>query len=697
MTECALLPLDDSPVSDGIFDVDDRFLLFAHGVDGWASAFDPALPRTDWIENPYTEQTFYWVTWGGSFADPPKRMTQRTVPPSGSPTVATMPWREHFEENNLEDFRFPSEDGWHWENLLGRGEDRLYLAFLDRVGAVGDGAVSTRILSHGTPSEDFVRDVEIKVGGAVVADSVWNHGGNRAKIDMSGCFQNLLVDGPNAIRVNARELLPNSLDRIYTTWFDVEYNRKLVTEFGSYLHFVAPVAPPAEVTAACSTMYSRYGQSDFLLQDFGATTAQDIFLFDVSAQHDVVNLTGFQVNVTGGGRSNVAFSDPGATADRWYIATTMEGVLPHPPAEMVDIRNLRSASNGAEYVVLYHEDFQEGAERLAELRSRNLPGGDSFKTLAISMSDVYNEFSWGVTDPTAIRDFLAYTLNNWAEGAPVYVTLVGDAAYDTKKYLPGSPDNLLGTYTGRYRTEPFVQYVSGDNLYFYPTDDFYGYADTGDYQSGAQPTLDFAIGRYPVQSEEDLDLLLDKLEDYLSYETPGQWQNRVILTADDERTLSDTAREPWHTDQVETLARERIPPSIDKVKVYLTEYPRNDFGKKPSAQEAFIEEFTRGALMVTYTGHGDQNTMAQEEVFVSQKIAELLNEVRYTVFSTFSCTVSRFDLLSGNSMTELMLLHEDGGAVTTFASAGLVFPQSSAILNQEWLGFMFGTPYPVNT
>ncbi|NNE44172.1 MAG: hypothetical protein HKN12_08175, partial [Gemmatimonadetes bacterium] len=93
MTECALLPLDDSPVSDGIFDVDDRFLLFAHGVDGWASEFDPALPRTEWIENPYTEQTFYWVTWGGSFADPPKRMTQRPVPPSGSPTVATMPWR----------------------------------------------------------------------------------------------------------------------------------------------------------------------------------------------------------------------------------------------------------------------------------------------------------------------------------------------------------------------------------------------------------------------------------------------------------------------------------------------------------------------------------------------------------------------------------------------------------------------------
>jgi hypothetical protein len=89
--------------------------------------------------------------------------------------------------------------------------------------------------------------------------------------------------------------------------------------------------------------------------------------------------------------------------------------------------------------------------------------------------------------------------------------------------------------------------------------------------------------------------------------------------------------------------------------------------------------------------------MAQEEVFVSQKIASLLNEDRYVIFSTFSCTQSRFDLLSGDGMTERILKHPDGGAVTTFASGGLVFPSASASLNQSWLGSMFGTPYPINT
>jgi hypothetical protein len=707
MTENAILYLDDDPAPpDGVFDVDDRFLLYALAPNGWANEYDPARSRTEYVENAYTDSTYYWITWGGSFSGPPQRIddSTRIVAPGGVPAdsiMLSMPHRVHFEENNVEDFRYPAEDGWQWEDLHGRGENRLYQLSLDRVAGVGDGAIRARVLSHEpnpSASSNNGRQVELKVAGQIVADSIWTHSGGRALVDLIGCFQGGLFDGANSIRVNAREdLVPNSLDRVYTAWFDIEHNRVLRAKAGAYLKFYSDPAPPAEVDSSCS-MAQRYGKTAYKLQGFQTSRPNsEIFLFDVSDQHRPVRLQQFVTETAGTNVWNVVFADTvGQSSTRWYVATTMAGVLPLAAPEIVTPSGLRSVANGAEYVVIYHPDFEEGAERLARLRA-TLPGNKL--SMAVNVEDVYNEFSWGMTDPVAIRDFLAWSTAFWngAGGAPLYAVLVGDASYDTKHYLPGSPTNYLGSWLGRYKSEPTVQYVTSSNLNFYTTDDFFGYVDTTDYDPGVQPGLDIAIGRYPVPSPEEMELELDKLESYTAYESPGQWQNRIVLTADDERTLVDAVRETYHTEQVETLARERVPPAMDKVRIYLTEYPRNEFGKKPEAQEAFIDEVTRGALMVTYTGHGDQNTMAQEEVFVSQKIPELLNEARYCVFSTFSCQVSRFDLLSGSSIAELLLAHPDGGAVTTFSSGGLVFPAQSAELNQQWLGVMFGTPYPVHT
>jgi hypothetical protein len=683
MTECAIL--DTDPMPDTILDLEDRLLFYALDAEGWGSQYDPALPRDMHVENRYTDVTYYWITWGGNFSTPPKRLVGGNVrsvtPDPGATFVSSAPHRIHFEENNVEEFRYPDEDGWMWEDLLGRGDNRRYFMDLDRV-ASGDGKILARILSYGEVSGDRVRHVQLKLGSLVVADTTWLHGALNAVFDMeSAPLQGLLREGSNTILVNVVEDSQDASDHVYTTWFDVEYDRQLTARNGRYL----------------STYADSAGTVDWVYDGFRSSEA---YLLDVTDQHDVVRLVDFELDQTSF-PYQLRFSEPQSSTPHWYVAFTMDGVRTLETPEIVtftgaDGRRLRDINNSASYLVIYHPNFVDGANRLARLRVGADPDTDP---MTVNLIDVYNEFSWGMRDAVAIRDFLAYAYSDlgWVE-APLYVALVGDAAFDHKGFLAGSPEDLLPSYLGRYRTESIQEYVTSFNQNFYSTDDFFGYVELEDYDSGAQPALDFAIGRYPVSSAEDLEVMLDKLESYLSYSSPGQWQNRVILSADDERVRSglDFAE---HTAQVEELAQFWLPPALDRVKVYLTEYPRDDFGKKPTAQDAFIEEFTRGALMTTYTGHGDQNTLAQEEVFVSQKIPELLNEDRYTVFSTFSCTVSRFDLLSGNSMTELMLLHEGGGAVATFASGGLVFPEPSSDLNTRWLGEMFGTPYivPTNT
>ena len=690
MTECALLDLGDA---DTIFDLNDRFLFYALGTSGWGSEYDPTRSRTEHIDHQYVDRTFYWITWGGSFSSPPRRMASRAVPPGAGPFAQTSPYRLHYEENNVDDYRVTTEDGWFWEDLFGRGLDRLYFLDADRV-AGGAGVLTVRVCSHGgtTGAERNKREVELKVGTQPIAQRNWNHTTTVATQDITGCFDSGLASGANTIRLNVTTVSDSALDRVYTAWFDLEYERHLTAKSGSYLKFFAEPTPPTGVDAGCA-MFPLYGRSDFLLSGFDASPAET-YLFDVTDQHGVQRLTDYAVTAAVPPHG-IQFSDPGHPETRWYVATTMEGVLPLPAAEIVNFPDLRNAQNSGEYVIIYHPRFEEGAARLAAIR-RDLSWRPR-STMIVDVTDVYNEFSWGLEDPTAIRDFLRHAFLAWTGDRPLYVVLIGDTSFDQKRYLAGSPENLLATYLNRYRTEASVQYVSSDNVNFYATDDYYGYLEELDYTSGMQPALDVAIGRYPVALTEDLEVMLDKLDSYVSYSMPGQWQNRIILMADDERVLDPNAREPFHTQQLEALASTRVPPPLDPVKVYLTEYPRNEFNRKPEAQAAFIEEYTRGALMTTYTGHGDQNTLAQEEGFVSQRIPDLLNEERYTVFSTFSCTVSRFDILAGDSMTERMLKHPDGGAVTTFASSGLVFPNESAPLNEAWLGEMFGTPYIVGT
>jgi len=48
----------------------------------------------------------------------------------------------------------------------------------------------------------------------------------------------------------------------------------------------------------------------------------------------------------------------------------------------------------------------------------------------VTISQVYDQFSHGLADPAAVRELLRYAHAKWAEPAPQYVLLVGEASYD---------------------------------------------------------------------------------------------------------------------------------------------------------------------------------------------------------------------------------------------------------------------------
>ena len=59
--------------------------------------------------------------------------------------------------------------------------------------------------------------------------------------------------------------------------------------------------------------------------------------------------------------------------------------------------------------------------------------------MAVDIESIYNTYSYGLFDPTAIRSFLTEAATVWGT-PPKFVLLMGDASYDYKNYT-GVPDN----------------------------------------------------------------------------------------------------------------------------------------------------------------------------------------------------------------------------------------------------------------
>ena len=116
---------------------------------------------------------------------------------------------------------------------------------------------------------------------------------------------------------------------------------------------------------------------------------------------------------------------------------------------------------------------------------------------------IYNEFSSGQQDATAIRDFVKMLYDAGGPDRPKFVLLFGDGSFDYKDRIPNNT-NFVPTYES---LESF-KYIGT-----FVTDDFYGLmGDTeGEESSG---TLELGLGRFPVSTPEEAAAVVDKIVHY---------------------------------------------------------------------------------------------------------------------------------------------------------------------------------------
>ena len=116
---------------------------------------------------------------------------------------------------------------------------------------------------------------------------------------------------------------------------------------------------------------------------------------------------------------------------------------------------------------------------------------------------MYNEFSGGKQDITAIRDLVKY-LKDKNSGIR-NLLLFGRGSYDYKNYLPNNK-NFVPTYESRNSLSPLETYSS---------DDYFGFLENNEGTWNENPpvnhTLDIGVGRFPIKKAEEGDILIGKI------------------------------------------------------------------------------------------------------------------------------------------------------------------------------------------
>lgn len=343
-------------------------------------------------------------------------------------------------------------------------------------------------------------------------------------------------------------------------------------------------------------------------------------------------------------------------------------------------QNLR-ATPTPNLIIISHPDFLAEAERLAAFRRAN----DGLSVQVVNILQIYNEFSSGRQDVSAIRDFVRH-LYNKTPNTLRYVLLFGAASFDYKDRMNNNT-NFVPIYESRESLHPIYSYSSDD--YFGFLEDNEGeWRETFNNVTTFDHTLDVGVGRLPARNAQEAQAVVDKIIAYQNRkENLGAWRKNVVFLADD----GDTNQHQADSDRLGNKVEDNYP-NYNVEKIYLDAFPQISSGgneRSPACKEAFTKAVERGALIINYTGHGGEIGWTQEEVFRKQDMQNWTNGDRLPLMVTATCEFGRYDDPSIVSGAEEAILLPNKGAIALVTTTRPVFSSTNFILNNVFYDYAF--------
>jgi hypothetical protein len=341
------------------------------------------------------------------------------------------------------------------------------------------------------------------------------------------------------------------------------------------------------------------------------------------------------------------------------------------------------ATPPCDMIIVVHPWFLKQAERLAAIHHDN----SGLISHIVTPFEIYNEFSGGVADISAIRNYIRMVWMRHADSdRPLrYLLLFGDGSYQNKILPTGNP-NFIPTWQTQNSNIVVSSFMS---------DDFYGLLGEG--EGEATGFLDIGIGRFPASDTLQASILVNKSDLYLNGSDPGIWRNMITFVADDEDGN-------LHMSDAESLATlvNSVNPVLNADKIYLDAFRQvtSINGQTyPDVTKAINDRIEKGTLIFNYLGHGNELGLAHERVVKTSDINSWKNISRLPLFITATCEFSRYDDVEYNLITrdyigktsagEMALLNPTGGAIALMTTTRVVFSAPNYILNRNIYQYAF--------
>ena len=394
-------------------------------------------------------------------------------------------------------------------------------------------------------------------------------------------------------------------------------------------------------------------------------TTQDFQIWDISKAFDISAIEGNVSNAT------LKFSYISGGKLKKFVVFKPDNTLPIPVfISKIANQNIH-ASTSVDMVIICPSAFEKAAKRLAEHRIKH----SNLKVSVHTVESIYNEFSSGKPDPTAIRNFarMVYQRGNQLQ----YILLMGDGSYDHRNI------NKLGN-----NFIPTFQRDAYNPLYAFPSDDYYGILETTDNTDPLTGRLLVSVGRLPISSLQEAELIVDKLIRYDKQpEAFDHWRNKMVFVADDEDGNLHLADANEIADKVQ-----RQQPTLNMEKIFLdafTQVSTSGGNRFPEVTESINQSIFRGALTVTYLGHGSPKGWAQERVLSIPDILNWQNRFKMPLFITATCSFTAYDDPAFVSAGEEAFLNPNGGAIGLLTTTRAVFANQNAELTDQTLQSLF--------
>lgn len=355
-------------------------------------------------------------------------------------------------------------------------------------------------------------------------------------------------------------------------------------------------------------------------------------------------------------------------------------------------------------VIVAPSEFLNAAQNLAAHRLQR----DNISSVIITPESIYNEFSSGSQDPTALRNLMKMFKDRADLGSSNmvrYLLLFGDGSYDYKEYLNRVPDNVVNPAANKnknivptWQTKNSVSRAGGS----YPSDDYFVMLDPNNLTGAGEfehlnvfGLLSSGVGRVLAYDAASADHMVNKIIHYDdNYACKRDWRNKVLLLADD-------MDESWESafvggsESIANLMEQNFPVyNIDKV--YSDAYSQvvSNGQRYPEVTSQVFTQLNNGVLLFNYIGHGGEIGLGGERYLNIEDIDKWENKDNLPVFLTATCTFTRFDLAKSESAGEVMARRADGGAIALFSTTraiSIVNQFNSAFYNAAFTPNLDGT------